>query len=286
MEARHVATGSFRLANGVARRPRRARRVALALATAALAAGALAAPALADTTIGQTGHTAAECIGPSAWAGPTYVVPSGGGTITSFSFQSTAANAGQQVDFLVLRPTGDGNYTVVGKTGLVTLAGTGAVETFAANIAVEGGEILGFWHPVSLNACIREVAGGVIVGSVIGTANVDPSVGDSLLLTGGEGLSLNESANLVTTPPPTIADLIDSVEEINPPTKLKNSLLSKLDGAQKNLDAGDTAGACTKLASFIAAVSAQSGKKNGIATDDANDLIADAQAVRDSIGCG
>ena len=62
--------------------------------------------------------------------------------------------------------------------------------------------------------------------------------------------------------------------------------MQKLNGAQKNLDAGDTVGACDKLASFIAAVSAQSGKKNGIATDDAEGLIDQAEAVRESLGCG
>jgi hypothetical protein len=57
------------------------------------------------------------------WADTNYVVPSGRGTITTFFYASIPANAGQQIDFLILRPTGRGNYTVVGKTGLVTLAG-------------------------------------------------------------------------------------------------------------------------------------------------------------------
>jgi hypothetical protein len=78
-------------------------------------------------------------------ADTTYVVPPGGGFITSFSFQSGPGNEGQQLDFLVLRPTGGGNYTVIGQTGLVTLTGT-TVETFPASIAVQGGDILGLWY--------------------------------------------------------------------------------------------------------------------------------------------
>jgi len=178
----------------------RIRSTALALAAAALGTLALAAPALADTTIGQTGGSAnIRCASPGVEADTSYVVPSGGGTITSFSFQSVAANAGVQLDFLVLQATGGIDYTVVGKTGPVTLAGTGAVETFAANIPVQGGEILGFWNP-GLTACVRFVGSG---GGVIGTQAplaVDPSVGDALSLPAAiPAFSLNESANLVPT---------------------------------------------------------------------------------------
>ena len=63
----------------------------------------------------------------------------------------------------------------------------------------------------------------------------------------------------------------------------ENELLSKLNWAQKNLDAGDSPGACDKPTSFIAQVSAQSGKK--IDSDDADRLIAEAEPVRDSLGC-
>jgi 6-phosphogluconolactonase (cycloisomerase 2 family) len=84
-------------------------------------------------------------------------------------------------------------------------------------------------------------------------------------------------------PPATIPTLIESVEDLDLPRGTENSLLKKLNGAQKNLDNGDTAGACDKLASFIDQVSAQSGKK--IDSDDAADLIDEAEAVRDSLGC-
>jgi Ca2+-binding RTX toxin-like protein len=199
MQAPHVATGSLRLREGAARRPTLARR-ALALATATLATLALAAPAQADTTIGQTGGTVTCLAIPILRADTNYVVPAGGGTITSFSFQSVAANAGQQLDFLVLRPAGGSNYTVVGKTGVVTLAGDGALEVVATDpvIPVQGGDILGFWHPGELAACFRDVASGG--GQILSDADTnDPSVGDAVSLRQGTGTTaLNLSANLVT----------------------------------------------------------------------------------------
>jgi NHL repeat/FIMAH domain len=85
------------------------------------------------------------------------------------------------------------------------------------------------------------------------------------------------------TAAPTIADLIDSVEVLDLQHGIENSLVSKLENAERNLDQSDTGGACDKLASFISAVGAQSGKK--ITAEDADDLIADAEAIRASLGC-
>src|SRR4051812_40091350 len=97
MDERHAAAESPRPVEGaqVARRPRSSlrRRAALAVATAALATLALAAPALAATTIGQTGGDPGLTCGGLMPADTNYVVPSGGGTITSFSFQSISGNA-------------------------------------------------------------------------------------------------------------------------------------------------------------------------------------------------
>jgi hypothetical protein len=163
--------------------------------------GAVSAPALADTTIGQTGSDQARsCSGADVYADASYVVPAGGGTITSFSFQSFGpplSNAGQQLDFLVLRPAGGTNYTAVGKSGLKTLAGTG-LETFPTSaIPVQGGDILGFWtgEPgLGLFNCTRPGA-EVLVG-VFGTP--DPSVGTTFALFPVLGFDLNESAHLVT----------------------------------------------------------------------------------------
>jgi hypothetical protein len=156
--------------------------------------------ALANVTIGRTG-TGVFCNagGGVASADTTYVVPPGGGAIVSFSFQSDSTNTGQQLDFLVLRPTGGSNYTVVGKTGLVTLAGTG-LETFPAAIVVNGGDILGFWGNSGLNNCILSASTG---GKIDGGFPSDPTVGATISIGAGPFTSedLNESATLVTAAP-------------------------------------------------------------------------------------
>ena len=162
-------------------------------------------------TIGKTGsNTAAECAGFSAWADTNYVVPSGGGAITSFWFQSDDSNQGEQLAFLVLRPAGASDYTVVGKTDLVTLKGFGrGIETFSPKqpISVQGGDILGLWLPDILRNCGSDVtapSGGVLTNPHLS----DPHTGDKIALPDTlNDFDLNEAATLVTLPsgmpPPT-----------------------------------------------------------------------------------
>ena len=174
----------------------RLRRVLLlaGLALAVLPAGS----ALADTTIGQTGGAGVFCFALYPFGDTNYVVPAGGGTITSFSFQSATINSGEQLDFLALRPAGGLNYTVVGKTGVVTLTGLG-LETFPASIPVRAGDILGFWTAGGLYNCARVAAGGGFIGGTSQTIT-DPGIGDTIAFQGSLPVDLNESANLVTLP--------------------------------------------------------------------------------------
>jgi uncharacterized repeat protein (TIGR01451 family) len=175
------------------------------------------------STIGQTGASAGvagQC-GTGVFADTSYVVPSGGGVINSFSVDSSAASAGDQRDFLVLRGSG-GNYTVVGKTGLVTLLGAG-VQTIPVNIPVQSGDILGFFVAGGdfdfHQECERDVSGGG--GFISGTTcspvpctQSDPSVGQTLptfrFPTPDPTEDLNESANLVLNPPSIGAAFSDS----------------------------------------------------------------------------
>jgi hypothetical protein len=175
----------------------RARRVMLlvGLVFAALPAGSAVA---ANALIGQVGGGSNfVCLGRGVWADTNYVVPSGGGTITTFFYASIPANAGQQIDFLILRPTGRGNYTVVGKTGLVTLAG-GPQGGFSANIAVQGGDILGFWPAANLAGCAHSGSG--VIASTLTFSVPDPAFGATIigLLNTRSGTDLNELARLVT----------------------------------------------------------------------------------------
>ena len=160
-----------------------------------------AGSALADVTIGQTGSDGGGC-GPNPPGGvdadTNYVVPTGGGAITSFSFQSTSLNDGVQLEFLALRPVSGTTYKVVGKTGLETLAGTG-LETFSASIPVQAGDIIGFFYPELLWNCLHDAAG---VSGDIGSGGVaDPAVNSNVDLPPGfSGKDVNESANVVAAP--------------------------------------------------------------------------------------
>jgi hypothetical protein len=172
--------------------------------------------ALADTTIGQVGGND-DCGGGNAvvLGDENYALDISGGTITSFSYQSTPANKGQQLDFLILRVGlgEDATFQVLGKTGLVTLQGTG-LETFSANIPVQAGyvlNILGFWIPDNedLQGCVRDVGsrGGLVFSSPL-NETPDPGVGDIIFPIDGpfSTRDLNVRANMVTPPgskPPT-----------------------------------------------------------------------------------
>ena len=93
----------------------------------------------------------------------------------------------------------------------------------------------------------------------IGRADLDGTGADQAFITGASvpGVAVDAPA-----PPATIAGLIVSVEELGLPHGIERSLLAKLDGAQRNLDADDLDGACGKLGAFINQVRAQGGKED------------------------
>ena len=114
---------------------------------------ALAGPstAAAATTIGQLAPgnpPPAECTGspvdllqPTVTSGNTYVVPAGGVAITSWS-TSAAAGAVQMMEMKVFRQVSGTTYKVVGHDGPHALVPS-TVNTFATNIAVQPGDVLG-----------------------------------------------------------------------------------------------------------------------------------------------
>ena len=65
------------------------------------------------------------------------------------------------------------------------------------------------------------------------------------------GIRIGDGLVTVTYAEPSIATLIHSVEGLGLPRSIVNSLRTPLNAAQQDLDAGDTAGACTQLAAFI-----------------------------------
>jgi len=78
-------------------------------------------------------------------------------------------------------------------------------------------------------------------------------------------------------------DLIRKVQALQLDNKTKNGLLSKLLDAKQLLAKKNITGVCGKLNDFIQAVQAQSGKN--LTPGKADELIADARAIRTLLGC-
>jgi uncharacterized repeat protein (TIGR01451 family) len=127
----------------------------LAVAGALAAAGpALAASSrtIGDTTLpaGATMPTSScttnqqtELVPYSTDPAYNYAVPSGGGSITSWSFNTSGAKPGTPYSLVVVRPQGP-TYGIVG-TDTETVPATGRLATFtlATPIAVQGGDLIG-----------------------------------------------------------------------------------------------------------------------------------------------
>ena len=77
--------------------------------------------------------------------------------------------------------------------------------------------------------------------------------------------------------------LLEELAEVVIDTGPGGSLLDKIELAQAYLAVPDVESACGVLGAFINQVNAQSGKK--VPVEQAEQLIADAQAIRDAIGC-
>lgn len=101
--------------------------------------------------------------------------------------------------------------------------------------------------------------------------------------TDGPAVSNLATATIMVNPVADVEDLVGSVLALELPLGSERSLLAKLEGALRDIDEGDTGGACARLAAFINQVRAQRG--HGIAEAEADELIAGAEALRDSLGC-
>jgi hypothetical protein len=146
---------------------RRIRLAALLMSVAGLALCVSPSQSTASVTIGQTA-TPAVCTGsfdrlqPTVTSGNTYVMPAAG-TITSWSTQAIAG--GGALGMKVFRPLGGARYLVVGHEGHNDLTG-GVMNTFAANVAVKAGDVLGTFTPPNPNdpGCAFSVPGETFLG--------------------------------------------------------------------------------------------------------------------------
>lgn len=167
-----------------------------------------ASPAQADMTIGQVPSTppigvcgvVQDFTQPTVTDGTPYVVPPGGGTITSWSTFPNIA-AGQMMKFKVFRPLMGLTYTVVGEDGPRPLTG-GTLNTFGGlNIPVKAGDLIGV-NPEGPTSCLfsAPTEAGWLRGSI---SPSDPGEGASetfLTTTGPERVDVSAVVSPVVPP--------------------------------------------------------------------------------------
>jgi Domain of unknown function DUF11 len=128
-----------------------------------------------STTIGQVAPgTALACVNgptdevqPTVTSGPSYVVPAGGGVITSWT-HNARAGAGQMLAMKVFRKIADPTtYMVVGHDGPRALAGGAVNGPFLTRIPVLAGDLLGLNNANASasvpNACAFSTAGNTFI---------------------------------------------------------------------------------------------------------------------------
>ncbi len=153
--------------------------------------GLAAAPAASGATVrlGQTAPsgTAADCVNCSVFqlasgaTSPSYVIPSGGGTITSWSTQGAPSSlscliTGCSARLQVFRPASTaGQYSFVAQSGQKTIPAA-TLSTFTTSIPVRAGDIVGLLGTqVPLESAgtgsdlVGIVTGLPVVGSLIGS---------------------------------------------------------------------------------------------------------------------
>jgi hypothetical protein len=138
------------LATKLLRGPRKRHALAALVAVVGLMVFGLPAASASTTTIGSTFTGGTSVFPPPTTyvqrstdaTSPSYTVPTGGATITSFSVQANA-DTGDQVKFKVFRPgVGPDQYTVIGSSATQTLVAN-MLNTFVVGISVQPGDVIG-----------------------------------------------------------------------------------------------------------------------------------------------
>jgi hypothetical protein len=174
------------------------------LALALIGFGAMvstASSADAATTLGSTarGGPAQTCLGATlfvqaASTGPSYVVPSGGGVIASWSAHGFGAPA--QLILKTVRESTIDNYLVKGSSEAETVAASGT-STFPARISVAAGDEIALWVPGKA-PCNYVTGRAGDVQAFRGGIHTEPAIGEVFGPTSdhGSGFRLNVSAKL------------------------------------------------------------------------------------------
>ena len=150
----------------------------------------------------------------------------------------------------------------------------GAVVSYGVSVTDVG-------SPGLVATCTSALTAGLASGSTfpIGTTTMTCTAQDAAgnsSATGTFTIAVQSASQQVTN----LETKVQNVR-LDPPTR--RNLVRILQNAQSAITKGDIVGACDKLTSFSSQVQAQAGKKLAQAT--ANDLITDAQRIKQVLGC-
>lgn len=137
----------------------------------ALTLGNTTLPSGATPNTCTTGGATAEALQTGTDSAYDYTVPTGGGQITSWSFNTTGATAGTPYGLVVARPAG-GGYTIVGSDLETVPASPGGIVTFTLStpITVQAGDILGVLLTGASSAECYYENGSLTASDVLGVA--------------------------------------------------------------------------------------------------------------------
>jgi hypothetical protein len=153
-------------------------------------------------TIGATGGNGAlDCSAGFTWAqdstaagSPSYVVPAGGGVITSWRHDRGPASATAQLRLKIFRRLAPLTYLTVGESDFEPLAAPG-VNTFATRVPVQGGDLLGLRIAVAAVSC-RSTGSTGDVAVASGPLQPDPPIGTPVSLGSSGAYLLNLGARI------------------------------------------------------------------------------------------
>ena len=139
--------------------------VVAAVAVGAIGLSFAPAGAVTNTTIGHAQWSGPYiCAQGFQWvqassASPSYVVPAGGGAITSWSSQTGDSDSSLALE--VWRPAGGDNFTLVGVSAQQTFPANSGVVTYPVSppIVVQAGDVLGL-YAVSVSRCLNYSGNG------------------------------------------------------------------------------------------------------------------------------
>jgi uncharacterized repeat protein (TIGR01451 family) len=180
----------------------------LAVCAVFLAVAPAGAVTLGDTTLpsGSTMGPAcstssnAEIIQTATDSSFGYTVPAGGGSINSWSFNTTGATAGTPYSLLVARPSGS-SYQIVGSDSVTVPSSSPAIASFslAKPITVQGGDVLGVIVTAGKNTVDCRFKGGALPDDdIVGSSLSSTATGSIFNLSNTTPNELvNVAANLV-----------------------------------------------------------------------------------------